>query len=225
VSGENIVKGEAKAWMSLGLAVGLPGIANLSAEAAAIPTAALEARHGITGALTWSKTDGVGGYLEFPMKVNGTLDVELALRLMYEVFWKDHPKEFAKYTVGKWEIATASMEGTPKYTLGKGLSADVIKPVIKWGGKPKPTHIAGRAAADQAAEYKRRRAQYDRDTGGTGGAPGWHPDDDIPDENVLIDDGQGVNELESAENDGGDGDGGMCMVDDEPVSAADDDTN
>ena len=208
VTGENVVKGEAKASMSLGLAVGCPGIANMSAEAAAIPTAALEFRTGVTGALTWSKDAGVSGYLEFPMKAKGVLEVELALRLMYEVFWEDHPVEFAKYTVGKWEIATAVMEGIPRYTIGEGWSANVIEPVIKWGGAPDPAHIGGRAAADQKSLYERRQESYDQATDGASGAPAWHPDDDADSGEVLIDDGQGVNQMSSA-------DGGMCMPDDD----------
>lgn len=217
VSGDNTVKGEAKGTLGVGLAAGAPGIANVSAEAAAIPTASLESTTGITGALTWTKAAGVGGSLSFPMKVSGSLNVELALRLMYEVFWKEHPTEFAKFTVGKWEIATATMEGTPKYTVGSGFSADVITPTIKWGSAPKPTHVAGRDPVAQKKLYAQRKKEWDDAVAGGSGAPGWHPDDDLEGE-VLVDDGMGVTEI-GPEQETAD-DGGMCLLEEEePISS------
>ncbi len=226
VGGTNKVKGEAKAWLGVGLAVGIPGVANLSAEATLIPSAELSVESGVTGSLTYSKSAGVGGYFEFPTTVDAALFVELALRLLYEVFWKDHPVEFAKYSVGKWDIAWAGFDATPRWTIGQGWSAQVVEPKIVWGAKPDPTHVGGRDPQAQSEEYKRRKAEYEMNSQGTGGGPSYSPDEQFEgdDSDVLVDDGTGVTELQPGSvpdadsggyYDGGD-EGGMCMAEPEP---------
>jgi len=194
VGGTSEVKGELKASLSLGVGAGCPGILGLRAEAAALPSVSLTANTGITGALNWSKAAGVTGTISMPFEVKGELAAELALRLLYDVFWKPNPSEFAKYTLAKWVIATAQMNMTPKITIPGGFSATYTEPSIQWGDSPEPQHAGGREAGSFVSDYQ--NGGPGGDGGGSGSGPGVAPTEDEGE--VLLDDGAGETEIPAA---------------------------
>lgn len=155
-SGSAPIKGEIKATLSLGVEAGCPGFLGLMGEVAAVPTVTLEATPKVTVGLSWSKS-GVTGSIEFPGEVKGELFVELVARLLYDVFWKSNPQEFAKYTFGKWIIATCGIAVNPKISLPGGFSIEATEPYANWGDAPKPTMLGGRDPTSFKSEYEKEQ--------------------------------------------------------------------
>ena len=195
VGGSASIKGEVKASVSLGLGAGVPGILAMRGEAAAIPTASLEAGPSITGTVAYTKGSPATAALDVDLKVSAELATEFALRVLYDVFWKKNPVEMGKFTIAKWTIATGSFGGKASYGA-EGWKAGKIEPNIKWGSQPEATQTAGVPIGEHLGEY--RKFQGPGGDGGGSGAPN-HGADEVdengdwiePDDRALPDDGGG----------------------------------
>jgi hypothetical protein len=75
-------------------------------------------------------------------------------RLLYDVFWKKHPQEFAKYTFGKWIIATCGIEVTPKLDVPGGLTIEAKEAYVNWGDRPKAVKMGGRDPSDFKSRWE-----------------------------------------------------------------------
>jgi len=155
-SGSAPIKGELKGTLSLGVEAGCPGFLGLMGEVAAVPAVTLEFTPKVEVSITWGK-GGVSGSISFPGEAKGDLSVELVARLLYDVFWKSNPKEFAKYSFGKWIIASCGVKVNPKISIPGGLSIEATEPYANWGDSPKPVKMGGRDPAGFKSEFEREQ--------------------------------------------------------------------